>query len=56
MLARATGAGHFLAVGERLLAGLERTRTACGMATIADVRNGRLEDRLDSFVLAETLK
>ena len=28
----------------------------CGYATIADVRTGRLTDRMDSFVLSETFK
>lgn len=33
-----------------------RSRTACGFAAIADVTTGRLDDRMDSYFLAETGK
>jgi hypothetical protein len=33
-----------------------RTRVPCGFASIADVSTRRLDDRMDSFFLAETLK
>lgn len=32
------------------------SRTPCGYASIADVATGRLDDRMDSYFLAETLK
>lgn len=31
------------------------TKTKCGYAAVADVRTGRLDDRMDSYFLAETL-
>jgi len=32
------------------------SRVTCGYAAIADVNTGRLDDRMDSYFLAETLK
>ena len=32
------------------------SRVACGFASVADVTTGRLDDRMDSYVLAETFK
>lgn len=34
----------------------ERTRVPCGFAAVNDIRTGKQEDRMDSFVLTETLK
>lgn len=34
----------------------EHTRVPCGFASVTDIRTGRHEDRMDSFVLSETLK
>ena len=57
MLYAATGDEHYVKVGRRLLRNIqEKTRVSCGFATLADVRSGRLEDRMDSYFLAETLK
>lgn len=35
---------------------LTKLRVACGFASLQDVETGRLEDRMDSFFLTETLK
>lgn len=32
------------------------SRVDCGFAAVADVRTHRLDDRMDSFVISETLK
>jgi hypothetical protein len=42
--------------GAQLEALNARSRTACGFASIADVTTGRLDDRMDSYFLAETGK
>lgn len=34
----------------------EHARVPCGFAAVNDIRTGRHEDRMDSFVLSETLK
>lgn len=34
----------------------DHTRVACGFAAVNDIRTGKNEDRMDSFVLSETLK
>lgn len=34
----------------------ERTRVPCGFAAVTDIRTGKQEDRMDSFVLTETIK
>lgn len=34
----------------------KHTRVPCGFAAVTDIRTGRHEDRMDSFVLSETLK
>lgn len=57
MLYAATGDEHYIKVGKRILHSIqEKMRVSCGFATLADVRTGRLEDRMDSYFLAETLK
>ncbi|RWS13971.1 ER degradation-enhancing alpha-mannosidase-like protein 3 [Dinothrombium tinctorium] len=56
-LYKATGDHHYLEVGKHVLKSLQKfARTKCGFAAVRDVRTGSQEDRMDSFVLAETLK
>eukprot|EP01117_Protostelium_nocturnum_P019222 TRINITY_DN8276_c0_g2_i1.p1 TRINITY_DN8276_c0_g2~~TRINITY_DN8276_c0_g2_i1.p1 ORF type:complete len:832 (+),score=187.80 TRINITY_DN8276_c0_g2_i1:79-2496(+) len=53
----ATGDHFYLDVGKRIMSDLQDLmRTDCGFASIADPFTKRLEDRLDSFFLSETLK
>ncbi|KAJ9118151.1 hypothetical protein QFC22_004054 [Naganishia vaughanmartiniae] len=56
-LYQATRDDFYLEVGERMLKDLSRrTKTHCGFAVIHDVFSGRREDRMESFMLSETLK
>jgi len=56
-LYKATGDHHYLEVGKQVLRSLQDyARVECGFAAVKDVRTGSHEDRMDSFVLAETLK
>ncbi|KAI8149819.1 glycoside hydrolase [Fennellomyces sp. T-0311] len=56
-LYRATRDPFYLHVGEMVIEDLNnRTRLPCGFATVGDVRTGRLEDRMESFMLSESLK
>ncbi|XP_059055204.1 ER degradation-enhancing alpha-mannosidase-like protein 3 isoform X2 [Achroia grisella] len=56
-LHRATGDDHYLNVGKIVLKALQQyTRVPCGYAAVNDVRTRIHEDRMDSFVLAETFK
>ncbi|XP_049885459.1 ER degradation-enhancing alpha-mannosidase-like protein 3 [Pectinophora gossypiella] len=56
-LHRATGDDHYLQVGKTVLKALQQyTRVPCGYAAVNDVRTRVHEDRMDSFVLAETFK
>lgn len=56
-LYKATGDPHYLEVGREVLRAVQKfTRTPCGFAAVKDVRTGTQEDRMDSFVLAETFK
>ncbi|CAH2215890.1 jg27402, partial [Pararge aegeria aegeria] len=56
-LHRATGDEHYLQVGKMVLMALQQhTRVPCGYAAVNDVRTRVQEDRMDSFVLAETFK
>ncbi|KAI7898486.1 glycoside hydrolase [Cokeromyces recurvatus] len=56
-LYRATHDPFYLEIGEMIVKDLNnRTRLPCGFATIGDVTTGRLEDRMESFMLSETLK
>ncbi|XP_023950871.1 ER degradation-enhancing alpha-mannosidase-like protein 3 [Bicyclus anynana] len=56
-LHRATGDEHYLQVGKMVLKALQQhTRVPCGYAAVNDVRTRVQEDRMDSFVLAETFK
>ena len=56
-LYRATLDPYYLEVGSRIMRGLQKhARVTCGYASIKDVRTMQKEDRMDSFVLAETFK
>ncbi|XP_071445733.1 ER degradation-enhancing alpha-mannosidase-like protein 3 [Hetaerina americana] len=56
-LYRATGDPYYLEVGRHVLRSLQKyARVPCGYAAVKDVRTGVHEDRMDSFVLAETFK
>lgn len=56
-LYQATKDDFYLDVGERMLKDLNRrTKTPCGFAVLHDVFTGKREDRMESFMLSETLK
>ncbi|XP_073954096.1 ER degradation enhancer, mannosidase alpha-like 2 [Choristoneura fumiferana] len=56
-LHRATEDDHYLHVGKTVLKALQQyTKVPCGYAAVNDVRTRVHEDRMDSFVLAETFK
>ena len=56
-LYEATGDPHYLDVGREQLHALQNlTRVRCGFASIADVRTHKLDDRMDSYFISETLK
>ncbi|XP_004522749.1 ER degradation-enhancing alpha-mannosidase-like protein 3 isoform X2 [Ceratitis capitata] len=56
-LYRATGDHHYLQVGKKALKTLQKyAKVPCGYAAVNDVRTGKHEDRMDSFVLSETFK
>ncbi|KJH47271.1 glycosyl hydrolase family 47 [Dictyocaulus viviparus] len=56
-LYRATKNPFYLNVGREILDSLNsKTRVKCGFATIHNVVDGSLEDRMESFFLAETVK
>ncbi|ORX49888.1 hypothetical protein DM01DRAFT_1376194 [Hesseltinella vesiculosa] len=56
-LYRATKDPFYLQVGEMVLLDLNnRSRIDCGFASMGNVLDGRLEDRMESFMLSETLK
>lgn len=56
-LYKATGDPYYLDVGKSIMDSLERyARVQCGYAALKDVTTGGHEDRMDSFVLAETFK
>lgn len=56
-LYQATKDPFYLHVGEMILEDLNnRTRIPCGFASLHNVQTGRLEDRMESFMLSETLK
>lgn len=56
-LYKATGDHYYLQVAKKALRNLNKhTRVACGFASISDIRTGKNEDRMDSFLLSETLK
>lgn len=54
---QATGDDFYLRVGERVLNDiLRRTITSCGFAGLTNVETGATSDRMESFMLSETLK
>lgn len=56
-LYQATGDPHFLDMGADILESIEHSaKTLCGYATIKNVFDHQLEDRMESFFLAETTK
>ncbi len=56
-LYRATKDPWLLSMGEDILESLRHSaQTECGYATVKDVRDHTLEDRMESFFLAETTK
>lgn len=56
-LYQATKDPFYLDVGAQVLRDLqERVKTECGLASIADIVKNKLDDRMESFALSETLK
>uniref|UniRef100_A0A1Q3G2S9 alpha-1,2-Mannosidase n=1 Tax=Culex tarsalis TaxID=7177 RepID=A0A1Q3G2S9_CULTA len=56
-LYRATGDHYYLQAGKKALKALQKhARVPCGYAAVNDVRTGKHEDRMDSYVLSETFK
>ena len=56
-LFRATGATRYLRAGADLLRALQKkSKVPCGYASVGDVSTGVLDDRMDSYFIAETLK
>nr|XP_019014344.1 uncharacterized protein I206_00426 [Kwoniella pini CBS 10737]OCF53125.1 hypothetical protein I206_00426 [Kwoniella pini CBS 10737] len=56
-LYQATKDPFYLRVGEKILHDLKtRTKTKCGFATLKNVMTGEQEDRMESFMLSESLK
>ncbi|KAI0028196.1 glycoside hydrolase, partial [Vararia minispora EC-137] len=56
-LYRATRDPFYLDVGERILKDItSRSKVLCGITGIADLRTNQRDDRMESFVLSETLK
>ncbi|WKY07476.1 hypothetical protein Q1695_007157 [Nippostrongylus brasiliensis] len=57
LLYQATKNPFYLHVGREIMDSLNsRTRVKCGFATVHNVNDGSLEDRMESFFLAETMK
>ncbi|KAI0366405.1 alpha-mannosidase [Pilatotrama ljubarskyi] len=56
-LYRATRDPFYLDVGERILSDItRRAKVDCGLTGISDLRTNARDDRMESFVLSETLK
>ncbi|KAI3357880.1 hypothetical protein L3Q82_016275 [Scortum barcoo] len=56
-LFRATGDHTYLQLGLDVLESIERiAKTPCGYATVKDLRDHQLDNRMESFFLAETVK
>jgi mannosidase alpha-like ER degradation enhancer 3 len=56
-LYKATGDSYYLQVGKKALKTLKQyTKVPCGFAAVNDIRTGKHEDRMDSYVLSETIK
>ena len=55
--AQATRDPFYLDVGERVLNDIEtRSKVGCGLAGVSNLLSNTLSDRMESFVLSETLK
>uniref|UniRef100_A0AAY4CES0 alpha-1,2-Mannosidase n=1 Tax=Denticeps clupeoides TaxID=299321 RepID=A0AAY4CES0_9TELE len=56
-LYRATGDPTFLQLGRDAVESIEKiSRVKCGFASIKDIRDHKLDNRMESFFLAETIK
>lgn len=55
-LHRATQEDYYLEIGKEILHKLQDLKVDCGFAGLKDVRTGVHDDKMSSFVLAETLK
>lgn len=55
-LHRATQEDYYLEIGKDILKKLQDLKVDCGFAGLKDVRTGVHDDKMSSFVLAETLK
>lgn len=56
-LYRSTRDPHILMMAAEVIESIEKsTKTSCGYATVKDVETHTIEDRMESFFLAETLK
>lgn len=56
-LYKATGDHYYLQVAKKALQALQKhARVPCGFAAVNDLRTGKHQDRMDSFVLSETFK
>lgn len=55
-LHRATQEDYYLETGKEILKKLQDLKVDCGFAGLKDVRTGVHDDKMSSFVLAETLK
>ena len=55
-LHRATQEDYYLEIGKGILKKLQDLKVDCGFAGLKDVRTGVHDDKMSSFVLAETLK
>lgn len=54
---KATRDTLYLDIGERVLSDIiSRAKVECGLASIANLLTNKREDRMESFVLSETLK
>uniref|UniRef100_A0A7S4FFU4 alpha-1,2-Mannosidase n=1 Tax=Eutreptiella gymnastica TaxID=73025 RepID=A0A7S4FFU4_9EUGL len=52
-----TGNHKYLEIGENAVRKLQRlARTRCGFGAVVDVTSGKLEDKMETFFLSETLK
>ena len=55
-LHRATQEDYYLEIGKGILERLQDLKVGCGFAGLKDIRTGVHDDKMASFVLAETLK
>lgn len=56
-LYKATGDHYYLQVGKKALKTIQKyAKVPCGYAAVNDIRTGKHEDRMDSYLLSETIK